>query len=176
MVYCTRKTGFRIWLDFEVIPEIVNSMRLKSALEDFEKNTLGAVRGVLAKLSYVGRLHDGKGKYEHWGLARVYGEDAAQRALGASHREVLSEVLKKPLPALLHDVRTSCSDAELTEEEFLESLKQPLPKPLSSAARAHLKSVLSALSALVESRNNANLQGASQSPPPAPESRPPAGT
>lgn len=139
-------------------------MRLKSAVEDFEANTLGAVPGLLGRLSYVGRLHDGmgtgNGRYVHWGLAKVYGEDAAQGAIRASHRGLLSEVLKKPLAVLLKDVPVSCSREHLTEREFLGSLEQSPPKPLSRAARAHLRSVLSALSALVESRDSANLPGA----------------
>ena len=141
-------------------------MRLKSALEDFEANTLSAVLGLLGRLSYVGRLHDGErtgtGRYEHWGLARVYGDDAAQSAIRASHRVLLSEVLKKPLAVLLKDVPASCANEELTEREFLSALAQSSPKPLSPAARAHLASVLSALSALVENRENANPRGASQ--------------
>ena len=141
-------------------------MRLKSALEDFETNTLGAVPGLLGRLSYVGGLRDGKGtgtgRYEHWGLARVYGDDAAQSAIRASHRVLLSEVLKKPLAVLLKDVPASCANEHLTESEFLAALAQSSPKPLSPAARAHLGSVLSALSALVESRENANPRGASQ--------------
>ena len=141
-------------------------MRLKSALEDFEANTLGAVPGLLGRLSYVGRLHDGKGtgpgRYEHWGLARVYGDDAAQSAIRATHRVLLSEVLKKPLAVLLKDVPPSCANEHLTESEFLAALAQSSPKPLSPAARAHLGSVLSALSALVENRENANPRGASQ--------------
>lgn len=135
-------------------------MRLKSALEDFEANTLGAVPGLLGRLAYVGGLHDGKGTYDHWGMAKAYGDDAAQGAIRASHRVLLSEVLKKPLAVLLKDVLASCANEHLTEKEFLASLTHPLPKPLSPAAVAHLRSVLSALSALVESRNSANLPGA----------------
>jgi len=154
-------------------------MRLKSALEDFEANTLGAVPGLLGRLSYVGGLRDGKGtgtgRYEHWGLARVYGDDAAQSAIRASHRVLLSEVLKKPLALLLKDVPASSANEHLTASEFLAALAQSSPKPLSPAARAHLGSVLSALSALLESQNNANLRGASQPPQPVQEPQPPAG-
>jgi hypothetical protein len=137
-------------------------MRLKSAREDFETNTLSAVPGLLGRLSYVGRLHDGKGKYEHWGLAKVYGDDAAQCAISASHRILLLDVLKKPLAVLLKDALASCSNEHLTEKELLVTLEKSSPTHLSPAARAHLGSVLSALSALVESRNDANLPGASQ--------------
>jgi hypothetical protein len=150
-------------------------MRLKSALEDFEANTLSAIRGLLSKLSYVGRLRNGNGTYEHWGLTRVYGDDAAQSAIRASHRVLLFEVLKKPLATLLKDAQASCSKEQLTEREFLASPTLCPPTPASPAARAHLKSVLSALSALVESRNDANPQAASQPQQPAQEPRPPAG-
>ena len=114
-------------------------MRLKSALEDFEANTLGVVPGLLGRLSYVGRLHDGEGTYDHWGLAKVYGDDAAQSAIRASHRVLLSEVLKKPLSVLLKDALASCSNEHLTEREFLASLTHCPPKPLSPAALAHLR-------------------------------------
>jgi hypothetical protein len=154
-------------------------MRLKSALEDFAANTLGVVPGLLGRLSYLGSLHDGEGTYDHWGLAKVYGNEAAQGAIRASHRGLLFEVLKKPLAVLLKDVQASCSNEHLTEKEFLATLAQsspkPLPKPLSPAARAHLGAVLSALSALVENRDIANLRGASQSPQPDQEPPPPAG-
>jgi hypothetical protein len=151
-------------------------MRLKSAREDFETNTLGAVPGLLGRLSYVGRLQDNKGKYEHWGLAKVYGNEAAQGAISASHRVLLSEVLKKPLASLLKDVSTLCSKEHVAEREFLAALAVASPKHPSPAARAHLESVLSALSALVESRNDASLRDASPPPPPVQEPRPPAGT
>ncbi len=150
-------------------------MRLQSAREDFEANTLGAVPGLLGRLSYVSGLQDGNGTYDHWGLARVYGDDSAQGAIRASHRVLLYEVLKKPLAVLLKDVPTSCANEHLTEREFLASLTQSPPKPLSPAALAHLRSVLSALSALLESRDTASLRGASPPRQPARESRPPAG-
>ncbi len=150
-------------------------MRLRSAHEDFEANTLGAVSGSLGRLSYVGRLHDGNGTYEHWGLTKVYGNDAAQRAMRLSHRALLSEVLKKPLAVLLRDMQASSSNQHLTEEEFLSALADSQPKPLSPSARAHLRSVLSALSALTESPIRANPRGASQPQQSAQEPRPPAG-
>ena len=113
-------------------------MRLKSALEDFEANTLESVSGLLARLSYVGGLHDGKGAYEHWGLAKAHGPEAAQRAIRESHRELLAEVLKEPLGALLNDLLASSANEHLTEREFLAALTGCQPKPVSPAALAHL--------------------------------------
>jgi len=137
-------------------------MKLKSALEDFELTTLDAVPGLLGKLSYTSSLHDGSGMYRHWGLERVYGADDAQHAINAAHRMLLSRVLKTPLPVLLDDLRTSCGDEHHTETEFLFSLTETrsLPKPLSPASPAHLRSVLHALSALLENRHAATPRGA----------------
>lgn len=136
-------------------------MRLRSALEDFESSTLVAVAGLLGRFSYVGKLHAGGGVYTHWGLAKTYGEDAAQRAIGSSHRVLLTAILRKPLSWLLNDVSESCEKGQQLEE-FLAALVAVRPKPVSPAARAHLKSVLNALLALVENRNIARPQDASQ--------------
>jgi|ERR1700687_57541 len=111
-------------------------MRLKSAVEDFEANTLNAVRGLLGRLSYVGRLHDDNGTYDHWGLAKVYGDDAAQCAMRTSHRVLLSEVLKRPLVVLLKDVPESCSNEHLTERELLTTLAQSPPRRNRETTRA----------------------------------------
>ena len=137
-------------------------MRLRSAREDFEANTLGAVPGLLGKLSYIGQLHDGSGAYNHWGLEMVHGNDAARGAINASHRMLLSQVLKAPLAVLLDDVATSLSNQQLTESEFLFSLTatHSLPESPPPASTQHLKSVLHALFALAESRNRANPRGA----------------
>ncbi len=147
------------------VPEIVNSMRLKSALEDFESNSLGVVPGVLHKLSYVGSLQDSEGNYEHWGLSKVYGSDAAGRAIATSHQGLFSEVLRKPLAMLFRELALTSGEPPA---EFLARLSQASPKPLSPSAQAHLKAVLKALSALLESPNAANLQDASRPPQPGP--------
>lgn len=137
-------------------------MKLRSALEDFESATLGSVPGLLGKLSYTSSLHDGSGTYRHWGLEKVYGADAAQHAMGAAHRMLLSRVLKTPLPVLLEDLRKSCRDEHVAESDFLVSLtdQRSLPKPISATSPAHLRSVLHALSALLESRHVATRRGA----------------
>lgn len=151
-------------------------MRLKSAFEDFESSTLGAIAGLLGRFSYVGRLHLGDGSYGHWGLAKVHGEDPAQRAIRSSHRVLLTAILRKPLASLLKDLSESCMNSEVTEREFLSSLNYSRPKPISPAAGAHLRSVLNALLALVENQNSASHRGASQPRQPVQEPPPPAGT
>ena len=137
-------------------------MRLRSALEDFEANTLAAVPGLLGKLHYLGALHDGNGTYNHWGLEKVYGNDAARSAISTCHRALLSRILKTPLPVLLDDVGASSANRQLAGSEFLRSLNSAhsLPKSPPPASQVHFKSVLHALSALAESGNSANRQNA----------------
>ncbi len=133
-------------------------MRLRSALEDFETNTLDAVPGLFGKLSYLAELHDGNGVYSHWGLERVYGQDTARGAMNSSHRTLLSKILKTPLEALVDDVRASSASRQQTAREFLSSLtsNRSLPKAPPPASQAHFRSVLHAVSVLAGTRNTAS--------------------
>ena len=145
-------------------------MALRSALEDFEGTSLGAICGLLGKLHYFAELHDGRGRYSHWGMRRVYGEEAARRAMRTSHAAVLTRVLRTPLRVLAEDLSSSASSAQVTALAFLSSLgnlaAQALPAGAVAASQSHLMAVLHALSALVESQARASRQGASPPPPP----------
>ncbi len=144
-------------------------MVLKSAFEDFEGSSLGAVPGLLGKLHYLAALHDGGGSYSHWGLGRVYGRDAAQRAIRASHSALLSRILRTPLRVLADDLESSAFSAQITANEFLFSLekltRQVLPERPQAASQKHLMSVLHALSALLQSQARATLPAASPRQP-----------
>jgi len=143
---------------------------LKSALEDFEATSLGAIPGLLGKLHYIAGLHDGSGSYSHWGMGRVHGEETARRAIRSSHAAVLTQVLRTPLRVLDEDLRRSASSGQVTALAFLVSLKklaaQALPDRSVTASEKHLTAVLDALSALLESPARASRPDAS--PPPLP--------
>lgn len=140
-------------------------MALKSAIEDFESTTLGAIPGLLGKLHYLGGLHDGRGHYAHWGMGRTHGKEAARRAIRASHAAVLTQVLRTPLRELDEDLRRSASGRQVTIPAFLASLKtlegRALPERSTPAAGKHLTAVLDALSALPERPERANRLDAS---------------
>ncbi len=129
-------------------------MTLKSVREDLQTRTLSAISGLLARLYYLAGLRKKDGAYFHWGLSRVHGEEAAQRALQEAHKTTLSRVLRTPLSRLARDVVESSRAIDLPGEKFVGELqqKEPLLLPDNSGAgsRRHLSSVLRALSALLK--------------------------
>jgi hypothetical protein len=137
-------------------------MALYSAQEDLRDKSLKSVSGGLNKLQYLADLRDTTGiAYCHWGLARLYGEQAARKALAEEHRQLVTTLLGMPIQKLLEDVQ-HCSEAYGTSpESFLERLRARkisslLPPDTTSAAERHLSSVLHALWALVKSQAVSN--------------------
>lgn len=131
-------------------------MGLRSVKEDLQARTLHAVSGLLGKLDYFGSLRQQDGTYQHWGLARVHGEAAAQRALAEAHRSLISAILRTPLRKLVQDLDESCPPKNCSETEFLQALEkqelQSTPQDPGAGYRRHLNSVLRALSALAKTR------------------------
>lgn len=134
-------------------------MSLTSAFEDLLNTTLSACPGLLAKLEYLSGLKQVDGGYGHWGLSRVHGERAAQRALSESHSILICEILRTPLRSLMEDVGVSAATREQGAPAYLEGLSkrssQLLPEEVGGGSDRHLSSVLHALSALARSRPNA---------------------
>jgi len=138
-------------------------MTLFSAQEDLQENTLKAIRGFLRRLEYVAGLRNKEGKCEHWGLVRVYGESASNRALAEVHSRELSRVLSTPIRNLEQDLRLSSEHAGTSEQEYLERLSQRsvhlLPPSPGAGSGRHLNSVLHALASLQRARRlDANRQ------------------
>ena len=131
-------------------------MTFKSAIEDLSRNTLRAISGCLQRLEYLARLRNREDNYSHWGFGRVYGQNAANKALGEAHREAISEVLSTPLAKLLEDVESSTGFEGRNPEEFLEALSRQdtalLPKNPGPGSARHLSSVLHALLGLERHR------------------------
>ena len=130
-------------------------MTLKSAFEDITGTTLKAISGILGRLEYVSELRASSGSYQHWGLARVHGEMAAQRALTEAHRSLVSQLLRTPLRNLLDDAEASSLAKGVTPSAYLENLHNRAPSLLppnpAAASARHLNSVLHALSSLLAS-------------------------
>jgi hypothetical protein len=71
----------------------------RSAASDLWRNTLSQIPSVFGRLVYLTSLRDANsGRYEHHGLALVFGEDEANRALKKSHSQTFREWLTFNLP------------------------------------------------------------------------------
>lgn len=136
-------------------------MRLYSALEDLTNTTLEAVTGILGKLNYLSSLRGTGSCYTHWGLAKVYGENAAQEALAQAHKGVFSQMLRTPLPELFEDLKHCSKRAGQSPAAYLKNLDRNklalMPINPGSAGAKHFSSVLAALSNLQKARGGATL-------------------
>lgn len=132
-------------------------MPLQSVQQDLRDTSLKAISGGLNRLQYLADLRDREsGDYSHWGLARVYGAEAASRALADEHRHLLTALLSAPLLSLLDDLDRCSQTAGVDPVMFVERLRARktaslLPPNPGAGSELHLNSVLDALSALLES-------------------------
>jgi len=135
-------------------------MTLKSALQDVKETTLAAVSGLLGKLTYLASLRRGQGRYQHWGMTVIHGQDASERALKSAHSEVLAEVLKTPMAELVEDLQQSSHDSMFSAGSYVEEMRGQFEDLVpserkDSPAASHLNSVLLALSRLEKTREDA---------------------
>ncbi len=66
----------------------------RSASADLWRNTISQIHSVFGRLVYLASLRNpNNGSYEHHGLALVFGEDEANKALKSSHCAVFAEWL-----------------------------------------------------------------------------------
>jgi hypothetical protein len=105
------------------------------------------------------------GAYSHWGLARVHGNPAADKAMAQAHRRQLSQVLSTPLRDLLQDVERSTQGTGLAPKVYVERLRKQgvelLPEAPQAGVGRHLNSVLHALSILAQNRTPGAIRRAS---------------
>lgn len=66
----------------------------RSAIADVWRHTLSQIPSVFGRLAYLSSLRNpNSGRYEHHGLALVFGADESSRALRKSHKQVFGEWL-----------------------------------------------------------------------------------
>jgi len=120
--------------------------------DDFFERTLARIPGVLGKLGYVAELRE-NGRYVHWGLERIYGEEGMQRAVTEVHRGLFLQVLRTPLRRLLEDATRAAAAQSTDVRQYLETvLRDPhslVPVNLGGGSEAHFNSVVAALWSLL---------------------------
>src|SRR5215472_17444208 len=132
-------------------------MTLKSALQDIKETTLAAVSGLLGKLAYLASLRRRRGRYQHWGMEAVHGQEPAERALKAAHMEIVSRILRTPMASLVQDLQDSSRGSGVEPQAYIDRMKDNFEDLLpdgrqNSTVPSHLNSVLLALSSLERNR------------------------
>lgn len=121
-------------------------MRFRSAKEDLEATTLGALPRPLERLDYLAGLREGDGGYAHWGLTQVHGAEAAQAALRAAHAESTTAVLRRTLPELAAEA------GEHAEQIFERPAGKALAAESDALKRSHFSLVWDALRSVAHHR------------------------
>lgn len=127
-------------------------MTLYSPTEDFLHRTVAHLPSVWAKLEYLASLRMEEGVYEHWGLARVFGQEPAQKAIEQTHRQLVLQLLRTPLSMLVDEAKSAADRQGVPLNVYLDTLYSQgahlLPTKLGGGSAKHFNSVLLALSAL----------------------------
>jgi len=121
-------------------------MTFRSAKSDFEETTLAALPSGLERLEYLASLRAGD-EYHHWGLAKVYGAEEAERVLRAAHGEALDAVLRRRLQELY-------AEAEQAPEMLARAADELLPAGVDDLRKAHFNLVWDALQSVARHRSS----------------------
>jgi hypothetical protein len=123
-------------------------MTFLSAEEDFRIRTLGSLSGVLQKLAYIAQLRS-DGRYQHWGMSRTFGDEAAQAAIARNHTNAFLDALSKPLEELRAEIDLSESQDAKESLDVLRALRGQanagVPADVGNGAASHLSFVLESL-------------------------------
>jgi len=88
----------------------------RRAVADVWRHTLSQIASVFGRLVYLAGLRNpNSGRYDHHGLALVFGADEANRALKKSHKQVFTEWLAFNLEQQMADLNLYLS--ELPEDK-----------------------------------------------------------
>ena len=129
---------------------------IDSPIDDFSKNTLGAVPGMLGKLLYVAGLRQNSDEYFHWGMVRSHGEASTSLAIGQSHTDLFIALLRTPIASLWQEVCNVALDDNTVVQEYIDKLTEKgdllVPAQLQGGVRRHFNSILVALCCLAKAQ------------------------
>lgn len=110
------------------------------ALADVWRNTLSQIPSVFGRLVYLASLRNpNSGRYDHHGLALVFGDEHANRALKKSHKQVFAEWLKFNLEHQMADLNLYLMDLPEDKKTVLQAWTKL--KPYRNVLPSNLKGV-----------------------------------
>ena len=133
-----------------------NVVLARNAASDLWRNTLSQIPSVFGRLMFLSSLRNlNSGRYEHHGLALVFGSYEASKALKKSHREAFAEWLSYDIEEQKADLDLYLSEqidhkrTILKTWEKLEPYRNILPSSVKDVERklylADLRAILNLL-------------------------------
>lgn len=138
--------------------EASNMERGQRPAEDLWRRTLSMIHSVFGRLEYLARIRNpNSGRYEHHGLALVFGEDEADQALRTSHLTVFREWLSLDLERQKADLELFLVEQPTDRRTMVETWRRLAPYrglPPVSASAPELELYLGDLELLLETIRN----------------------
>jgi hypothetical protein len=144
-------------LDVMVAKEIEALTR--KAVRDFKERSLGALPTLLERLAYICSLQTEAGTYDHWGLRRIFGEEAAHDAILEAHNEAAMELIRTPVREIYKEYQEAVGRQEGPRVLRPESLVLTAPVNGDELLSAHLR-LLQESTAAVAHQERTNPPGA----------------
>ena len=139
---------------------------VEAARKHLAERTLSKISGDFARLIYLASTRNyNTGEYHHEGLACMFTEPVAARALAKCHREVFSQLVRCPLKVLVEQLelyaRINCHTVSdlVRIWERLEPYRATVPLESSAIAARFFASNIKAALAILESRQLRAHQG-----------------
>lgn len=96
-------------------------MTLEAAISDLKRRTLPRLPCDIARLIYLAATRDyNTGRYYHDGLARIFSEEIASRALQECHNEIFQDLARASIQELLREVELYVSSGCAETDQFIE--------------------------------------------------------
>ena len=112
------------------------------AVRDLWRRTLSQVPTAFGRIAYLASLRDSNtGRYQHFGLAQLYSEENADRALRQSHMQAFAEWLNYSLERQKDDLEDYLRSLDRDRERILKTwatlapYRNLLPVEVSEAER-----------------------------------------
>jgi hypothetical protein len=126
------------YLSVEMKGTEANERLDRRAVADIWRHTLSQIPSVFGRLVYLASLRNpNSGRYDHHGLALVFGADDANRALKKSHKQVFAEWLSFNLEQQMADLTLYMSDLPEDKKTVLQAWTKlkPYKNVLPSTAK-----------------------------------------
>jgi hypothetical protein len=157
------KTDLVYYLTVEMTGTEADDALDRGAVADVWRHTLSQIPAVFGRLVYLSALRNpNSGRYEHHGLALVFGPDEASRALKKSHKQVFADWLRFNIEQQMADLELYLSDLPEDKKTVLRAWTKLMPyKNLvpSNARTVETRLYLSDLKAILETLRRAHGVG-----------------